>query len=97
MALTNQQDIPNKPTVSEPWTFKKLLSFNAAVTNLSKVFVNPLEVLLGFVVLVIGLAILFGRTVPVLFYGLALGFLFETTYERLFKPVPLKEEKKSKK
>jgi len=81
MGLTLQQDISNKPEVREPWSFRRLLSFGAA-TTLAKVFGNPLDVLLGFIILVIGLVELFGRHVSWGFYTLAILILVSALFER---------------
>ena len=101
MALTADQNIPEKkPAASEPWTFKRLFPFKGAALNLTQTFRNPLEVLLGYVVFVIGIAVLFHQPVPSLFYGLC-GLLFGAVYyERLLRPIPppeVKEPKKEKK
>ena len=56
MALTEKQDIPIKPiSPSEPWTFRKLFPFKATVSSLVKNFNNPFDVLVVFLILVIGL------------------------------------------
>ncbi|KKT20016.1 MAG: hypothetical protein UW07_C0044G0014 [Candidatus Nomurabacteria bacterium GW2011_GWF2_43_8] len=82
MALTAQQDIPNKPEVKEPWTFRRLFPFAGAVSAITKVFVNPLDILLGFIILVIGLVELFGRHVSWGFYILAILILVSALFER---------------
>ena len=52
MAITSEQDIPSRPKPTEPWTFRKLLSGTAVISTLAKVFVNPLDVLFAFSVVV---------------------------------------------
>ena len=98
MALTEQQDIPKKPVVAEPWTFKRLFPFSGAVSAITKVFVNPFDVLLGFIILVIGLVELFGRHVSWGFYILAILILAAALFERhvnlLFDVKPEEKVKK---
>jgi len=81
MAIASQQDIPNKPKANETWTFKRLFSFGA-ITTLAKVFVNPFDVLLGFIILVIGLVELLDRHVSWGFYTLAILILIASIFER---------------
>ncbi|MEX2053928.1 MAG: hypothetical protein WD883_00010 [Candidatus Colwellbacteria bacterium] len=95
MALTEQQNIPEKPVKSEPWTFRKLFSSSGA-DSLVKTFSSPLEVMFGYMVIIIGIAILFGQSVPTLFYGLSFCLLAVVIYERLGRPVEV-APKKSKK
>ena len=68
MALTSLQDIPTKPEAREPWTLRRLFPFSGAVTSLAKVFVNPFDILLGFLVLVLGINELMGRNVSRFFW-----------------------------
>ena len=82
MALTNQQDIPNKPEVREPWTFKRLFPFSGAVTSFAKVFVNPFDVLLGYLVFVLGIAELLGRHTSWFFWALTVLILIADIIER---------------
>jgi len=91
MAITNQQDIPERPVVSEPWTFKRLLPLNL-VSALSKTFVNSFDVLLGFIVLVFGVAILIESQIPWGMWVLAVLILGADIFERS-KPL---ENKKTK-
>ena len=100
MPITNEQDIPTKPKPSEPWTINRLFPFAGATVNIAKTFSNPLEVLLGFNFFVVGAAVLFGREVPGLFYGLCTLLLVAVVYERLREPKQLEffeKEKKTKK
>lgn len=64
MALTSEQNIPDKPKEKpEPWTFRRLFPFMGAVTNLAKIFVNPFDVLLGYLVVILSIAELLGRSI----------------------------------
>jgi hypothetical protein len=92
MALTSQQNIPKQPEVKEPWTFRRLFPLSS-IGAISKMFVSPLEALLGYVVFIVGIAILAGRDVPVLFYGLSACLLGAVVYERLTRPVETKSKK----
>lgn len=81
MALTNQQNIPDKPVVREPWTFRRLFSFGA-VTTLAKVFVNPFDILLGYLVLILGIAELAGRQVSWFLWAFTILILISDILER---------------
>lgn len=94
MALASEQNIPKRPEPTEPWTFKRLFDFGG-ISTVSKVFTNPLEVLLGWVVFVVGLAVLIGRPAPVVFYILSLCILASVVYERSRKGAePVSKPKK---
>jgi len=70
MALTAQQSIPERPKVeSEPWTIRRLFPFANIVSTLSKVFVNPFDILLGYMVVVAGIGELIGREPSGLFWA----------------------------
>ena len=99
MALTSQQDIPNKPIAQEPWTFKRLFPFAGAVTTLTKVFINPFDVLLGYLVLILGIAELLGRHISWFFWAFTTLILLSDLLERyLGIPSDTKpKEKESKK
>lgn len=81
MALTERQEIPTRPQESQPWILRKLFS-SAGMANLAKVFVNPLEVLLGIVILVACVAELSGRNLSVPFWVLVGSLLSVTVVER---------------
>jgi hypothetical protein len=98
MALTAQQNIPEKPIVSEPWTFRRLFPFAGAVTTLSKVFINPFDVLLGYLVFILGAAELLGRHVSWFFWVFAILILAADIFERHTGiPSDTKPEEKPKK
>lgn len=94
--MASKQDIPEQPKVHESWTIKRLFS-SGTVTALAKVFVNPLDVLFGFIVLIIGLVELFGRHVSWGFYGLAILILATSVFERHVKLPDVPEKLKEKK
>ena len=85
MALTEKQDIPIKPIVKEPWTFRRLFPFAGSTTALAKTFVNPLEILLGYLVFILGVTELFGRSVSWMFWIFTTLILLTTLYERYEK------------
>lgn len=98
MALTSEQDLPTRPpTKEEGWSSRRLFPMRATVNAIAKAFVSPLEVLFAGVVLILGLAVLFNRPTPVLFYVLAFGLLFGVLFERVGTPkVPPTPEKEKK-
>lgn len=102
MPLTSDQNIPQKPRATEPWTFRKLFSANNPVSTLAKVFVNPLEVLLGVLVLSVVAIELIGHEVSSGLWFLTgmmlLCVLLERNKGLLFKePLPVEKPKKDKK
>ena len=83
MSLTEQQDLPNKPAEKkQPWTSRKLFPAAAMASAIAKVFINPLDILLGFNIFIIGLVELFGRQVSWGFYILSFLILLSAMFER---------------
>jgi hypothetical protein len=82
MGVASQQDIPNRPEVSEPWTIKRLFPFSGTVTTIAKVFVNPLDVFLAYLVFVLGIAELLGREVSLFMWLLTILILAADIFER---------------
>ncbi len=68
--LTSQQDIPERPKVQESWTFRRLLP-PSVVNALSKTIVNVFDALLIFMILIAGIAELFGHSPSWFFWGFA--------------------------
>ena len=100
MAITSEQNIPNKPVVSEPWTFRKLLSGTAVVSTLAKVFVNPLDVLFAFCVVVMAVLEFVGREASTFFLLLTFWLFAAVIFERnkeLFFGTKVEEPKENKK
>lgn len=96
MALTNQQNIPNKPAPQEPWTIKSLLN-SGIQTTLSKAFVNPFDILLGYLILTFGITEILNDTVSLLFWVLTIAILGASIFERnkeLFFEIKQKEKPK---
>lgn len=92
MALTSEQNIPEKPKEKDqPWTFRRLFPFAAMTSAFAKTFITPFEVLLGFNLLIIGVVELVGRHVSWGFYLIAILLLGAAIFERhadLIKPKP---------
>lgn len=95
MSLTSMQDIPNKPEVREPWTFRRLFSFGA-ITTLAKVFSNPFDVLLGYLVFILGIAELFGRRVSWFMWVFTILILLADILERHIELLTNKPPKDAK-
>lgn len=96
MALTQNQNLPNKPENAQEWTFKKLFG-GGAVSAVSKVFTNPFDVLLGYLILVVGVAELIGRHISWYLWVLITLLLFIDLLERRRDTLTHGEPKKGKK
>ena len=99
MGLTAKQEFPDKKKESgSEWTIRRLFPFRIAVASLSKTFLNPFDVLLGYLVLILGLSDLLGRPMSLPLFCLTGAVLFADLYERNKPTEPkvekLKEEKK---
>ena len=98
MGMTSQQNIPNKPATEEPWTFKRLLSFGAITTTLTKIFINPFDVLLGYLIFILGIVELIGKQTSWFLWGFVVLLLFVDLFERHTGiPLDTKINKKAKK
>lgn len=97
MALTSQQTIPEKPKQPEqPWTIKRLFPL-AAMASITKVFKNPYDVLLGYLVLILGISELLGRHTSWYAWAFTFFLLFASFSEGTPIDVNTKEEKKDAK
>lgn len=97
MALTSQQQIPKRPEEKQEWTFRRLFGLGGAATAVSKVFTNPFDVLLGYLLLIAGVVELLGRHVSWFFWVIIILILFVDLLERrrdVVEPKKTKEEKK---
>ena len=83
MGIAQNQDVPKVKEVEQPWTFKRLFPFGGVVTSFTKVFVNPFDVLLGYLVFILGIAELFGRQVSWFMWVFATLILLADVFERL--------------
>lgn len=98
MAITNQQNIPSKQEKSEPWEFKRLLSFGIG-KDITKLFVSPFEILLGYLIFIFGISELISNTVSLLFWILIIAILGIVIFERhkdFFLDKPIKKQLKKK-
>lgn len=92
MGMAQTQDIPNAPKEKSEWSIRRLLGGGAVSGVISKTFINVFDVLLGFCVLIIGVAEVADRDVSWLFYILTVLFFLAAFVER--RATALKEEKK---
>lgn len=82
MGIATQQEIPVKKVEGEQWTFKKLFSSNKTVETLASVFVNPFEVLLVYLVIIIGMVELLGRHVSWPMWAFTILIISAAVFER---------------
>lgn len=82
MALTANQDIPKKQEVKESWTVRSLFPFSGIAKSLTKSFHNPFDVLLGYLVLILGISELIGRDISLFFWILTISILVADIFER---------------
>jgi len=98
MGLTQQQNIPNKPSdKSEDWSVRHLFSLSAMTTAFSD-FVkssNPFELFFGFMVFITGIGELLGSEFEWLWFVIMLLILGGAFYLRLLKLNFDMKEKKS--
>ena len=104
MALTSEQNIPNKPVTHEPWTFRRLLGggVTAISTAFTKVFASAFEWLLAFSVIIIATGELTNAKLSYFFYVFASVLLVylivrniaNSMPEELSKSIQDKKEKK---
>ena len=80
--MAREQEFPKEPQDRQSWSRRALFPLAAIGASLSKVFINPFDVLLGFIILVIGLVELFGRHVSWGLYLLAILILIADLLER---------------
>jgi len=85
MAITEQQNIPIKEQEKQKWTFRKLFPLNTIAT-LIKPFSEPLDILLGYCVIVIGLSQLLKQSPSWAFFVTTILVLIANIYERHNKP-----------
>ena len=89
MGIASSQDIPDKKRgESQPWSVTRLFPFSSSVAALTKAFVNPFDVLLGYLVLIVGIAELIGRSVSWVMWLFTSLILLADVFERYKKPTP---------
>lgn len=93
--MAQSQEVPKRKEEKEGWTFKRLFPMSATVSTLTKTFSNPFDVLLGYLVAVIGIVELLGRHVSWTMWVFSSFILLAALYERhkVVLPLPKKEEK----
>ena len=81
--MTEQQQLDNRPQ-EEPrtWTRRSLFPFASATKLIEKVFVNPFDIMVGYMVFVIGLAFIVGREISVIVFLLTSLLLLASVAER---------------
>lgn len=87
MPITNQQDIPNKPKISEPWTFKQIFSVAGVISTALKQF-TVLQLFAAFALAVAAVGELTGRPVSIFWYIILLvilGGIFFFDYKNILK------------
>lgn len=94
MGMASAQDVPVKKEAPQPWSMRRLLGGGAISNVISKTFINAFDVLLGFSVLVIGIAELAEREVSWLFYVLTILFFFAAFIERRANALTASEKEK---
>lgn len=99
MGIASKQELPQKQIEKQEWSFKRVFPMAAMVSSFSKTFINPFDVLLGFLVLVIGITEVIGHKVSLMMWVLTISILLADLLERNKEeiPQPKKEEKKDKK
>lgn len=76
MPIASDQDIPERPKdKEEPWSFRKLFPFKASVSSLIKNFNNPYDIIVVFLVLIIGIAELLSIRISLMTYILTISVL----------------------
>ena len=83
MGLTRDQQIPDKKNEEKSeWSFRRLFPFAGAMTSISKVFVNPFDILLGYLVVILSIAEVLGRHVSWFLWLLTTLIFFADLVER---------------
>lgn len=82
MPLTAEQELPSRTEEPKTWTTKRLFPFTQVAKVLAKTFVSIFDVLLGFMILMIGIAEVSGRHISGIFYLLTFFILLANLVER---------------
>lgn len=96
MGIASEHELPEKPRPKEEWSFRRLFPLAATVSTFAKTFVNPFDVLLAYLVLIVGIAELLGRRVSWMMWVFAVFILLADLAERhkTEESAPTKEDKK---
>lgn len=82
MGLATNLDLSNKPEQKTEWSFRRVFPFASAAKLLAKNFINVFDVLLSFVLLVLGVGELFGQEMSLSLYLITLPLLVAGFLER---------------
>ena len=94
MGLAANQEIEKKPEVHEPWSVRRLFPFAAVSSAITKTFTNPFDILLGYLVFILGIVELIGRHVSWVFWGIVVLILIADVAERHIDFLSKKEDNK---
>ena len=96
MGLTQDQNLPSQNKESSPWSSRSLFSLTAVSNTLTKNFTNPFEILLTYMILIIGIVEIIGQHVSWVFLILTIAMLVVSFLERRREPVVTKKKPKTK-
>ena len=82
MGIAAEHELPEKPRKEDNWSFRRLFPLGSVVNSFTKSFSNPFDVLLGYLVLVLGIAELLGRKVSWMMWVFAVLILLADLLER---------------
>jgi hypothetical protein len=99
MGIASKQELPQRPVEKAPWSFKRMFPMAAMVSSFSKTFINPFDILLGFLVFVVGINELLEHRVSWMLWVFIILILLADLLERYKEQIApsKKEEKKDKK
>ena len=88
MGIAQNQAVPDRVTEPSKWTMRPLLSTARRLANtISKIFIDPMDALFAFIVLVMGIGNLFGVRISAWFYVFAMLMLGAIVYRNQTKPI----------
>jgi len=92
MGMAEKQNLPKREEVTQTWTFKRLFQLNATVSAVTKIFNNPFDVLLVFLIIIASVGELIGDKVSWPFWVFSALMLYASFEEhqriRLEEPNP---------
>lgn len=92
MGIALNQNIPDKKRPeSQPWSVKRLFPLSGMVASITKTFVSPLDILLGYLILIIGLIEVRGKHTSWPMFLLTILILLFDVWERSGFPVKQKK------
>lgn len=84
MSLISNQDLPLKEQPKKEWTMRKIFSFEKIAAAFKGFYNNIEEILCTYLIIVVGLGELFGRTASWRIYALILCLLLILLADRYF-------------